>query len=284
MIKILVDSGCDLVADEAAELGVEFLPMQISFADGDYADGVDLSHREFYEKLIECAELPKTSQINEYNFAEAFDRLTANGDEVIAITISSKLSGTFDCAKAAAKKCGGKVFVVDSLNCSVGERVLFMYALRLVSEGVLSADEIVDRLNAKKKDIKLLAVLDTLKYLKKGGRISPLVAFTGEMFSIKPVVAVVGGEVKVVGKAMGSKKSNNLLVKLIDECGGVDFDYPYAAAYTGLDDTLLQKYLQDSEALWKGNTDYVPVYSIGSTIGTHAGPGAIAVAFFAKGK
>lgn len=284
MIKLLVDSSCDLTEAEAAEIGVAFVPMQITFEDGEYEDGVDLSHREFYEKLIECAELPKTSQVNEYRFAEAFERLTANGDEVIAITISSKLSGTYDSAKNAAKKFGGRVYVVDSLNCSVGERILFMHALRLVNGGELSAGEIVDRLNADKKNIKLLAVLDTLKYLKKGGRISPFVAFTGEMFSIKPVVAVVGGEVKLIGKAMGSKKSNNLLVKLIDECGGVDFDYPYAAAYTGLDDTMLQKYLQDSAALWQDNTDSVPVLSIGSTIGTHAGPGAIAVAFFAKGK
>lgn len=282
MIKILVDSASDLEQRDASELGVTVLPLQIRFGSEEYLDGVSLTHREFFEKLIETDELPQTSQINEYRFDEVFASLTADGSEVIAITLSSKLSGTHASAVKAAKKYAGKVVVVDSLNACIGERILLEYAVRLVGEGKLTAAQIAAELDEKKGKIQLLAVLDTLKYLRKGGRISSVTAIAGEMLSIKPVISVVRGEVKLVGKAMGSKKGNNLLTQLVRDCGGIDFTMPYVLGYSGLSDAFLQKYIRDSESLWKGYTDHVPYHMIGSTIGTHVGPGAIAVAFFAK--
>ncbi len=282
MIKILVDSACDLEQSDAQALGVSLLPLQIRFGEEEFLDGVTLSHRAFFEKLIETNTLPQTSQINEYRFEEAFSELTEDGSEVVAITLSSKLSGTHASAVKAAKKFGGKVYVVDSLNACIGERILLEYAVRLVKEGRLGAAEIAAELDEKKGKIQLLAVLDTLQYLRKGGRISSVTAIAGEMLSIKPVISVVRGEVKLVGKAMGSKKGNNLLTKLVSDCGGIDFTMPYVLGYSGLSDEFLQKYIRDSEALWKEHTDHVPYYLIGSTIGTHVGPGAIAVAFFAK--
>ena len=282
MIKILVDSASDLEQQDASELGVTVLPLQIRFGSEEYLDGVSLTHREFFEKLIETDELPQTSQINEYRFDEVFASLTADGSEVIAITLSSKLSGTHASAVKAAKKYAGKVIVVDSLNACIGERILLEYAVRLVGEGKLTAAQIAAELEEKKGKIQLLAVLDTLKYLRKGGRISSVTAIAGEMLSIKPVISVVRGEVKLDGKAMGSKKGNNLLTQLVRDCGGIDFTMPYVLGYSGLSDAFLQKYIRDSESLWKGYTDHVPYHMIGSTIGTHVGPGAIAVAFFAK--
>ncbi len=281
MIKIIVDSASDIEQDEADELGISLIPMKVRFGDEEYSDGINLTHKEFFEKLIESAELPQTSQINEYSWEEKFKELTADGSEVIAITISSKLSGTYSSAVKAAKKFGGKIYVVDSMEACIGERILLQYAIRLVKEG-RSATEIFKELNEKKSKIQLLAVLDTLKYLRKGGRISSVAAIAGEMLSIKPVVSVVKGEVKLVGKAIGSKKSNNLLNQLVERCGGIDFDMPYVLGYSGLSDDYLQKYLKDSERLWKGKAEFIPFYMIGSTIGTHVGPNAIAVAFFAK--
>ena len=281
MIKILVDSACDLERAEAEALGVTLLPITIRINNEELYDGVDITHREFFEKLPLCEELPSTSQINEFRWEEAYAKLTADGSEVLAITISSKLSGTYTCALNAAEKFGVKVRAVDSLNASLGERVLLDYAIKLVKEGK-SLDETVKLLDEKKHKIQLLALLDTLKYLKKGGRISSVVAFTGELLSIKPVISIVDGEVKLVGKAIGSKKGNNLLMQLVDKCGGIDFDMPYTLAYSGLSDENLQKYLKDSEKLWVGKTAHVPSMMIGSTIGTHIGPGAIGVAFFAK--
>lgn len=281
MIKILVDSACDLEQSDAQALGVSLLPLQIRFGEEEFLDGVTLSHRAFFEKLIETNTLPQTSQINEYRFEEAFSELTEDGSEVVAITLSSKLSGTYASAVKAAKPYAGKVYVVDSLNACIGERILMEYAVRLAEEG-RGAKEIAVLLEEKRGKIMLLAVLDTLKYLRKGGRISSVTAFAGEMLSIKPVISVVKGEVKLVGKAIGSKKGNNLLNKLVADCGGVDFSMPYVLGYSGLSDELLQKYIRDSEALWKPYTEQLPYYLIGSTIGTHVGPGAIAVAFFAK--
>jgi DegV family protein with EDD domain len=258
------------------------IPMQIRFGKEEYLDGVNLSHRQFFEKLIECDELPQTSQINEFRFAEKFAELTEDGSQVIAITISSKLSGTYSCACKAAESFGGKVLVVDSLNACIGERILCEYAIRLIIEGKLSAEQIVEELDNKKKSIQVLAVLDTLKYLQKGGRISAVTAVAGQLLSIKPVISIVDGSVKMVGKAMGSKKGNNLLNQLVASCGGISFDLPFAVAYSGLSDEFLNKYLDDSKELWKDHASKVPAYMIGSTIGTHIGPGAIAVAFFAK--
>lgn len=282
MIKLMADSACDLEQTEADALGIALMPLSIRFGSEEYWDGVTLSHREFFEKLIETDEIPQTSQISDYRFEEAFASLTADGSEVIAVTLSSKLSGTHACAVRAAKKFPGKVYVVDSMNACLGERILVDYALRLIREGQLSAPEIAAELDEKKNKIQLLAVLDTLKFLRKGGRISTVTAFAGEMLSIKPVISVVKGEPKLIGKAMGSKKGNNLLNRLVDECGGVDFTMPYVMGYSGLSEDFLMKYLHDSEHLWKDHTDHVPYYMIGSTIGTHVGPNAIAVAFFAK--
>lgn len=282
MIKLMADSACDLEQAEADALGIALMPLAIRFGSEEYWDGVTLSHREFFEKLIETDEIPQTSQISDYRFEEAFASLTVDGSEVIAVTLSSKLSGTHACAVRAAKKFPGKVYVVDSMNACLGERILVDYALRLIREGQLSAPEIAAELDEKKNKIQLLAVLDTLKFLRKGGRISTVTAFAGEMLSIKPVISVVKGEPKLIGKAMGSKKGNNLLNRLVDECGGIDFTMPYVLGYSGLSEDFLMKYLHDSEHLWKEHTDHVPYYLIGSTIGTHVGPNAIAVAFFAK--
>ena len=282
MIKILIDSASDIDAEEARSMGVELLPIEVRFGEEVYLDGVNLSHRQFFEKLIETNDIPKTSQINEYRWGEAFEKMIANGDQVIAITLSSKLSGTFTCAKNAAKRFK-RVYVVDSLNAAAGERVLAEYALRLAAEKK-DAATIVDELNEKKRKICVIAVVDTLKYLRKGGRISGVAAIAGEMLSVKPVVSVIDGEVKSVGKAIGSKRSNNLLVQLVQKNGGIDFSMPYGLMYSGLSDEYLKKYLRDSAALWTDRVDpeTIPTRLIGSTIGSHIGPNAVGVAFFSK--
>lgn len=280
-VRILVDSASDIGAAEAKELGVVMIPLLVGFGDEEYYDGVDLTPKQFFEKLIEDAVLPKTSQITPFRFEEAFEKLTKEGDEVVAITISSKLSGTNAAAVQAAEKFAGKVIVVDSLNAAIGERLLVQYALKLKAQG-FTARQIAAGLDEKKTKINLMAMVNTLEYLKKGGRISSAVAFAGELLSIKPVIAIVDGEVKLVGKALGSKKANNLLNTLVEKKGGIDFTMPFGVVWSGLDDSLLKKYIVDSEKRWKGQVEEVPAYEIGSTIGTHVGPEAIGVAFFER--
>ena len=146
----------------------------------------------------------------------------------------------------------------------------------------MSAKEIAENLEKEKKHIIIVAMLDTLEYLKKGGRISAAVAFAGGVLNIKPVISVDSGEIIMLGKARGSKQGNNLLVQEIEKAGGVDFEKPVLLGYTGLNDTLLKKYVEDSKELWAHAKSDLNVQVIGSVIGTHAGPGAVAVAFFKK--
>lgn len=277
-IQIITDSASDITNQTREDVTV--LPMTITFGDTAYQDGVNLSHQEFYERLIENGELPTTSQIPPYDFETAIRKALSEGNDVIVITMSSKLSGTYQSACIAASESDGKVYVVDSENVTVGERTLVEYALRLKDQG-MDAASIVEKLEAEKKNIHLIALLDTLEYLKKGGRVSKAAAFAGGILSIKPVVAIVEGEVVILGKARGSKQGNNFLVQKIEECG-IDFGKPYFLGYTGLNDSLLQKYIEDSKSLWAQYTQSLAISTVGGTIGTHAGPGAIAVAFFAK--
>ncbi len=278
-IRVITDSASDLVPPYRQEVTV--LPMTVTFGTEEFQDGIDLNHRQFYEKLIEGEDLPTTSQISPAQFEEAFSQAVEAGETVVAVVLSSKLSGTYQSACMAAGEFPGRVFVVDSENATIGERILVERALQLVDEG-LEASAIAARLDREKGDIRLVALLDTLEYLKRGGRVSASVALVGGLLAIKPVVAVREGEVVVLGKARGSKNGNNLLIQEIQKTGGVDFTRPYKLGYAGLDDGLLQKYIQDSAKLWEGSVDALPIGMVGGTIGTHVGPGAIAVAFFQK--
>ena len=278
-IRFIIDSAADIIPSEAEALGLIHIPLKVMFGEIEYSDAVDLTHKEFYEKLIEGDEFPKTSQINPNTFASVFRKVVDDGDTAVVITLSGKLSGTYQSAMIAAEDFEGKVFVVDSENVCIGERILIQYGLKLRDQGFHSS-EIAAELDVQKKHIRVLALLDTLEYLKKGGRISAAVAFAGNVLSIKPVIAVENGEVSLVGKARGSKKGNNLLRELIANCGGINFNKPYALAYSGLSDHLLQKYIEDSAEIWAPHAEKLPISSVGCTIGTHVGPGAVAVAFF----
>ena len=280
-IQFIIDSASDILPQEAEALGVIHLPLTVQFGEDSYRDAVDLTHQGFYEKLVESDVLPTTSQIAPGDFAAAYEKVIAAGDEALVITLSSKLSGTWQSAVIAAQDYPDRVFVVDSENVCIGERILVQLALTLRDQG-LAARKIAARLEEEKKNIRLLALLDTLEYLKKGGRISAATAFAGGLLSIKPVIAVEDGQVAMKGKARGSKQGNNLLWQLVEECGGIDFAKPFALAYSGLSDKLLQKYIDDSGELWQGMAEFLPITTVGCTIGTHVGPGAVAVAFFTK--
>lgn len=274
-VRIITDSASDII--EKLD-GLTVLPLKVIFGDMTYLDGVNLTHQEFYEKLVETDTLPTTSQVNPYEFEQSFAEAVQAGDDVVAIILSSKLSATYQSAMNAAMNFPGRVFVVDSLNVAFGQRILVEYALRLRQEG-LSAAEIAEKAEHAKSRIHTIALLDTLEYLKRGGRVSAAAAFAGGLLSIKPVIAAVEGKVAILGKARGSRQGNNMLMETVGKYG-VDFDMPLALGYSGLSDKLLQKYITDSRVLWEGHEDKLRVVTIGGTIGTHAGPGAIGVAFF----
>ena len=278
-VHIIIDSTCDLPAALKSTLAT--VPLTVRFGDTEYRDGVDITHREFYEMLVQGDSLPTTSQASPCDFNNIIKKHLSYDDQAIIITVSGKLSGTYQSAVIAASEYEGRVFVVDSKNVAIGTGILVQYALQLVQSG-MSAAEIVSALEDPRDRVRVIALLDTLEYVKRGGRISRTAAFAGALLNIKPVACIEDGEIKILGKARGSKMGNNLLVEHIEKSGGVDFSLPLLLGYTGVGDELLQQYIEDSAHLWRDSTDALAQTPIGSVIGTHAGPGAIAVAFFKK--
>ena len=276
--RIIVDSTTDLMPEVKGRVSV--VPLTVHFGDEEYIDGVTIDHKSFYEKLVETDVHPTTSQATPAAFMAQYEKVREAGDSAVVITLSAKLSGTYQSAVIDAADFEN-IYVVDSASATIGAAVLTELALRYLDEG-LEAKEIASRLEEEKKRILIVALLDTLEYLKRGGRISKTVAFAGAVLNIKPVIAVSDGEILVLGKARGSKMGNNLLEQEIEKAGGVDFSAPVLLGYTGLSDLLLRKYIEDSRRLWEEGLDEVRFTTIGSVIGTHAGPGAIAVAFFKK--
>ena len=280
-VRIVVDSTADLPVGIRDKLTV--VPLTIHFGDEEYIDGVTIDHTRFYEKLIESDVLPTTSQATPDAFMQVFRQAEEAGESVVVLTISSRLSGTCQSAMIAAAEFPGRVFVVDSCSVAIGSGILAELAVDLAESG-MDAASIAARLEQEREKLCLVAVLDTLEYLKRGGRISKTAAFAGGLLNLKPVLSLNGGEISILGKARGSRQSNNYLIQEIEKAGGVDFEKPLLLGYTGLSDILLQKYIGDSAALWEGHVAELSQTVIGSVVGTHAGPGAIAVAFFKKGE
>lgn len=280
-VKIICDSASDITQKEAKEMGITVLPLKTIWEGKEYQDGITMNAKEFYERLIETDELPTTSQVTPYEFEEAFREVVEAGDTAVCLTVSSKLSGTYQSAVIANEEVDYKIELVDTLNVSLGENILVKRAVQLRDQGK-TAKEIVQIIQEERDNVRLVALLDTLEYLKKGGRVSQTAAFAGTVLNIKPVVGIVDGQVEVLGKARGSKNGNNKLMEQIQTAGGVDFSRPFVLGYSGLSDELLQKYIKDSTHLYEGKTEILPIITIGSSIGTHAGPGAIGVAFFCK--
>ena len=290
-VKLMVDSACDIARDEVVAAGAAFLPLHVRMGEHDYLDGVDLTHEEFYNRLTQGKEQPTTSQISPGFFEEAFRRSLAKGEEVVCLTVSSGLSGTCASALMARDELPlherGRVHIVDSENVSIGEQVLFRYAMRCLGQG-MGASELVEELNMRKQDIRVFALLDTLEYLRRGGRISAVSAAAGTLLNVKPIVAVQAGAIVAVGKARGAKAGRAQLAHLVEGEGGIDLAMPHVAAYSGIDDSAMRDFLRGSAGLFgvdstdEAGLESIPTSGIGATIGTHVGHGAIGVAFFTK--
>ena len=281
MIRILTDSTADILPEEAKQLGLLLVPLQVTFEDGiTYRDGMDLSVDEFYKKLEACHELPTTSQPSPGLFQDQFELAKQAGDEIIVILLSGKLSGTCQSAAIAAEACDyDKVYIVDSLSATLGTQLLVRLALKMRDEG-RSATEIVETLERERNRVCILAVVNDLKYFRKGGRLSGAEAFAGSLLGIKPLVRVRDGLVGLAGKARGLPGAYVQLFKKLEEEGGIDTDMPYLVGATGRPkaaDPVIQ-YLTGNMGLPRPECRH-----IGTVIGTHAGPGAAGIAFFVKG-
>lgn len=276
MVHIITDSTSDLTADELRQMNVHVIPMRVIFEDGAYTDGVDITKEQFYEKQAASKILPKTTQVNPQEYCDAFAPLLENGDEAVGILMSSKLSGTFQSALIAKGmlEAGERLHLVDSLSVTIGEGLLVREAVRLRDAGK-SAGEIAAAIEDLKGRVRFVAFVGTLKYLKMGGRISASTAALGTMLSITPVVALVEGEVKAVGKVRGRQKIMDYTLEFaraypVDTRHGVVFGH--------------SRCLDTMETYRSGVTQALGIRDhawdeLGAVIGTHAGPGCYGMAY-----
>ena len=274
-VKIVVDSSSDLMP--AVKAKVRTVALSVFFGDQEYKDGITIQPDRFYEMLTQGDVMPTTSQASPADFEDAYREMVEEGHEVVCITVGSGLSGTYQSATIAAAEFPGKVLVVDSRTVAIGTSILVEMALEMAEAGK-SAQEILDELIRLRKKVRLFAMVDTLEYLKRGGRLSSTVAFVGGMLNLKPIITLEDGQIKVVSKARGQKAAFSALTRICQEIG-VDLEKPCILGYTGCSDENLSKYLKENSDFWLADSRKL---IIGSIIGTHAGPGAVAVAFFAK--
>lgn len=275
-VKIIVDSTADMTPSVAAQVGI--VPLTVRFGDKEYVSGVDIDSKTFYKMLAESDSLPTTSQPTPYAFEKAYKQAIAEGHDVVCITCSGKLSGTNQSANIAADDYEDRVYVVDSTTIALGLGILAEYALDLTDRG-LSAREIAQKVQEKRSSIRLMAMVDTLEYLKKGGRLNAAVAAVGGLLNIKPIISIQDGEIKVVAKARGPRQAYTMLNQEIAKNGGIDEKKPILLGYTGQSDDQLKNYRESAPSLWP---EVCPSAIVGSVVGTHVGPGAAAVAFFSR--
>ena len=278
-VKIVTDSGSDMSQARAEKSGIRVLPLTFRFGNDEYLDGVTMTPKQFYDRMEAEEELPKTSQISPYRYSEVFKELTADGSDVLYVCISSGVSGTIQSAMLAASEFDGKVKVFDSRHFCISEGLLAEYAKKLSDEGK-NMFQIFTELEKARDKVRIIAVFATLENLRKGGRISSTTAFVGEMLSIKPLITITDGGVEVLGKVRGMKKGYQAMREHILKEGGIDPGMPCGYAYSGSDDTNINEFISMNKDLY-GDLE-VPTSYVGATVGTYAGAGAIATAYFVK--
>jgi len=275
-ITILTDSTSEILPAEARKRNLVVIPIKTVFEDGVYLDGIDLTAETFYEKQAAAKKLPSTTQPSPMEFEDLFREAVERGDSIIAILIAESLSGTIQSANIARSNFEGEIYVIDSECTTISLRLLVELALELREKG-LSAGEIVEELEKAKKRIKLYAYVDTLEYLRKGGRLSKTAAFAGTLLDVKPIIYLRDSELGVKTKVRGVKNAQKEVIRLALE-HGIDTDMPIAIGYSGNRDTFEPFYELAVDTV--GKIDYVS--AIGSVIGAHVGPGAGAIAYYKK--
>ena len=277
MIRFLVDTSSDYTVEEAKAAGLELVPLHFNFGEDNYNDAYDLSKDGFYELLTTREEFPKTSQPTPQNFVDAFEDAQEKGDDLICILLSSKLSGTYQSATLAKSIVEYEnIHLIDSLGATYMIRILAEHGQKLADEGK-TVEEIVEAMENLKSKIKVLAVVDTLEYLCKGGRVSKATAAIGEMAKVKPMITVSEGEVAVIGKSLGKNKAIGSILKALEGCE-VDESFPiYSVATVGTENCeVFEKKLEAA------GYHYTERVQVGATIGTHVGPGVFGMIFVQK--
>lgn len=277
-IRIITDSSCDLPFSTQQEWDIDIMPFHVFFGKDEYVDGKDLTRQQFYELMYKTEELPKTAQITPVEFVDIFRRYIELGDEIVLLPISREMSGTYNCALLAKEEFpGAPIYVVDTLNVTFALALLVDSAVRLRDAG-MDAKGIAEEIEKLKERVRLYAVIGDLKYLKLGGRLSSAGAAVGTILNIKPIICIRDGKVIGINKARGLKAGYQSVL-LYAKKDGIDTDYPVYFGHSNFPEALDELQKLASEQLQMGETRYC---DIGPIVGTHAGPGAVGIAFIEK--
>ena len=279
--RIITDSASDMPQETAEKLGVTVMPIHTRFGEEEFLDGVTLKPADFFKKLVETKEIPRTSQITPFEFGREFQKWLSAGQGVLCITMSSGVSGTYQSACSAAEDLDGDIIVIDSRQFCISLYVLIEYACRCRNQG-MSLQETAEAVRSVMKRVHVASVFDTLEYLKLGGRLSSTAALAGILLSIKPVITINEGIVEVISRARGGRKAHQMLVDFIRRTGGIDDTMPSCLGFTGFSDKTLTEYIDNYAGEFKDRLSKLAVVPVGATVGTYAGPGAVAIAFFNK--
>ena len=279
MIKIITDSTSDIDVTYAKELNIDIVPLKVIIDGKEYKDRVDLQPDQFYSLLEKSEVLPTTSQPSPQEFLNYYEEAKEKGDSVIVMTLSGTISGTYQSANIAKDLAEYEnIYVIESLNATQALRLLVLKAVALREEGK-DAETIFNELQAYKERVRIVAFVDTLEYLCKGGRMSKTVAAAGTLLKVKPIIGLRDGKLEMFSKARGAVKATAKIIELIHEDGEIDFKEPICIGYTGNDEGL-EKFEQALRDEFKFE-DVLHGF-VGPVIGTHAGPGARLIAYVKK--
>lgn len=278
MVKILTDSSCDLSPARCAELGVEMLPLTVNFGEESYRANVDITNDEFYYKLSAAKELPKTAQITPAFFQDKFKEYMGGSDQVLCLFISSQMSGTMQSARLAKNLLKAEnIYIPDTLNVTFALGLLVEEAVKMRDRG-LTAAEISFEISKLVPRVRLWALIDDLKYLKMGGRLSATSALVASILGICPIITLENGLVEVVGKARGKKAAFQFIQKMVEK-EPISNDFSVTIGHAAVPKTR-----DDFMDYMAGELKKREVHKldIGSIVGTHTGPGACGLAYIRK--
>ncbi len=273
MIQIITDSSSDISQEKAKELNLIVMPLTVRFGEDVYRSGIDITDEEYYRRLVAEKNLPTTAQVNPFEFEEKYKEILDRGDEIISIHISSEISGTCQSAAIAKENLEtDKITVIDSRNVCSALGLLAIIAGQMRDQGA-SAQKITEAIQSYIPKLHLFVALETLDYVKKGGRISSTVAFVGSALGLHPIVSLIDGKIEVVDKAKGKKSSVKWMCKKLAElpnAEGLPLLVGHANAPEKGED--LRKILEEQGV--KGISDNV---CMGPVVGTYSGPDAVGV-------
>lgn len=278
-IRIVIDSTSDVTDEIIKKYNLKVVPLTVNFEKESYLDKIELSTKEFFEKLAAADKLPTTTLVSPGAFVEAFSEILLEGDQVLGLFLASEFSGTYDSARMAKDMIGsGDIHIIDTRSVCLGSFALILEAIELVEQNK-AIEDIVEILEKLSEKIIAVAALDTLKYLEKGGRLSKGQAVVGSLLNVKPIIAIVDGKIQVIEKIRGKNKA----VKWFDEWikkNNYDLSDKTVLLFHGRAYEQLKLLRETIEEKYKIKS--IIEQEIGAVIGTHAGPGVLGIGFLNK--